>query len=65
MNTYIVAKKEERIYAKTSFSSFRLQPVEYSGTSSNGFYQINSLTFTDKDNYNLNHLKVSLKLYSC
>ena len=50
MNTYIVAKKEERIYAKTSFSSFRLQPVEYSGTSSNGFYQINSLTFTDKDN---------------
>lgn len=53
MKTYIVAKKEDRKYARTSFSSLRLQPVEYSGTSSNGFYQINSLTFIDKDNRTL------------
>ena len=50
MYTYTVARRDDRKYARTSFSSFRLQPVEYSGTSSNGFYQINSLTFTDKDN---------------
>ena len=50
MHTYTIARRDDRKYARTSFSSFRLQPLEYSGTSSNGFYQINSLTFTDKDN---------------
>ena len=53
MHTYTIARRDDRKYARTSFSSFRLQPVEYSGTSSNGFYQINSLTFTDKDNRTL------------
>ena len=49
MHIYTIARRDDRKYARTSFSSFRLQPLEYSGTSSNGFYQINSLTFTDKD----------------
>ena len=53
MHTYTIARRDDRKYARTSFSSFRLQPLEYSGTSSNGFYQINSLTFTDKDNRTL------------
>ena len=50
MHIYTIARRDDRKYARTSFSSFRLQSLEYSGTSSNGFYQINSLTFTDKDN---------------
>ena len=49
MHTYTIARRDDRKYARTSFSSFRLQPLEYQ-VGYGGFYQINSLTFTDKDN---------------
>ena len=57
MHTYTVARKEDRKYARTSFSSFRLQPLEYQA-GYGGFYQINSLTFIDKDNRTLPITKV-------
>ena len=49
MHTYTIARRDDRKYARTSFSSFRLQPLEYQA-GYGGFYQINSLTFIDKDN---------------
>ena len=49
MHTYTIARRDDRKYARTSFSSFRLQPLEYQAAYG-GFYQINSLTFIDKDN---------------
>ena len=58
MPTYTIARRDDRKYARTSFSSFRLQPLEYQA-GYGGFYQINSLTFIDKDNNILPITKVN------